>query len=104
MCWKLGQEARRQAGSEDNGALLGAAQGVLADYGFEPYTEADGKIRLRNCPFDALAEGHRGLVCGMNHALMEGVVDRLSVSGIEAVLDPRPVTCCVSFCQAPASG
>jgi len=93
-----GREAREQAGSEhDTAALLSAAQEVLSDYGFEPCTEADGRIRLRNCPFHALAERHRELVCGMNVELMRGLVDGLPVGGIEAVLDPQPGMCCVSF-------
>jgi predicted ArsR family transcriptional regulator len=94
----LGREAREHAGSEhDTAALLSAAQEVLSDYGFEPCTEADGRIRLRNCPFHALAERHRELVCGMNVELMRGLVDGLPVGGIEAVLDPQPGMCCVSF-------
>ena len=32
-------------------------------------------IRLRNCPFDALVDEHRPLVCGTNLALAQGIVD-----------------------------
>jgi predicted ArsR family transcriptional regulator len=93
----LGSEAERAAPSTDAESLLSAARGVLASYGFEPFRDAQGVIRLRNCPFHLLAEAHRGLVCGMNLSLMEGVVDGLRVSGIEAVLDPQPGMCCVAF-------
>lgn len=94
----LGSEAQQQAApATDPDSLLSAAQGVLAAYGFEPFRDAQGVIRLRNCPFHALAATHRGLVCGMNLSLMEGVVEGLRVSGIEAVLDPQPGMCCVSF-------
>lgn len=94
----LGIEANQLAGPQaDYEVRLTAAQQVLSLYGFEPYREPGGAIRLRNCPFHALAECHRGLICGMNLSLMTGVVAGLQVSGIEAVLDPQPGKCCVSF-------
>jgi predicted ArsR family transcriptional regulator len=94
----LGTEARDMAtlGAGCN-ALLDEAEHVLASYGFEPYRSAEGAIHLKNCPFDALARQYRDLVCGMNLSIMQGVVDGLLVSGIEAVLEPRPDMCCVVF-------
>jgi predicted ArsR family transcriptional regulator len=92
----LGAEAQQRAGG-DTAAQLQAAQDLLAAQGFEPAMMDDGTIRLRNCPFHALAECHRGLICGMNLSLMQGVVDGLRVGGIQAVLDPQPGMCCVSF-------
>ena len=38
-------------------------------------------IRLRNCPFHQLAEQHRDVVCGMNLALIEGLVAGLGANG-----------------------
>lgn len=94
----LGAEAREHAGGEPSAdALLSAAEEILRIHGFEPRRDASGVIRLRNCPFHALAERHRGLVCGMNLSLMEGVVAGLGLAGIEAVLDPQPSWCCVAF-------
>lgn len=94
----LGAEAhQRAAPSIDVESLLNAAQDVLAAYGFEPVSDPDGIIRLRNCPFHALAESHRGLICGMNLSLMQGVIDGLRARGVEAVLDPKPGLCCVAF-------
>lgn len=94
----LGEDARQLAapaqGQED---LLDAAETLLTAYGFEPRREPDGRIRLRNCPFDVLAQEHRSLVCGMNLALMRGVLEGLDIAGIEAVLDPLPGMCCVAF-------
>src|SRR5688572_9287456 len=55
---ELGQAAGRR-GSERTRLLRALEQG-----GYEPITDAHGTIRLRNCPFDALAEAHRSLVCG----------------------------------------
>ena len=69
---------------------------TLAAHGYEP-VEADGAIRLRNCPFHALVAEHRELVCGMNLALIEGVVTALGLEGVEPILDPQPGMCCVAL-------
>jgi predicted ArsR family transcriptional regulator len=65
---------------------------VLDEHGYEPVTEEGGDVRLRNCPFHQLAEQHRTLVCGMNVAMLSGVV---AGSGYRAALDPEPGWCCV---------
>ncbi|HEX6509524.1 MAG TPA: helix-turn-helix domain-containing protein [Chloroflexota bacterium] len=94
----LAAEARLLAGphaSEES--MMQAAEELLATYGYEPHHMPDGTIRLRNCPFHALAQTHRTVVCGMNHALMTGLVTGLGSAGIEAVLDPQPGLCCVAF-------
>lgn len=75
--------------------LPGDALAALAACGFEPFMEGDGTVRLRNCPFHALAEEHRSLVCGMNLAMMDGFVEGLQQEGVRAALDPRPGMCCV---------
>jgi len=71
--------------------------GVLTQQGYEPCCDADGVIRLRNCPFHQLAEQHRELVCGMNLALVEGLVEGLGADGWRPALDPRPGQCCVAI-------
>lgn len=68
---------------------------ALAAYGYEPFDD-DGVLRLRNCPFHALAERHRALVCGMNRALLEGVVEGLGMEGLEARREFEPGHCCVT--------
>jgi len=94
----LGAEAHESArSSTDRAHLIDAAQALLHAYGFQPQRGTDGALQLRNCPFHMLALKHRELVCGMNLALMQGLVDGLPMSGIEAVLDPRPGRCCVVF-------
>jgi predicted ArsR family transcriptional regulator len=55
---------------------------------------------LRNCPFHALAESHRPLVCGMNEALVRGMAEGLGVDGLEARLAPEPGRCCVVLAPA----
>jgi len=71
--------------------------GVLTQQGYEPGRGGDGFIRLRNCPFHQLAEQHRDVVCGMNLALVEGLVAGLGADGWHPALDPRPGHCCVAI-------
>jgi predicted ArsR family transcriptional regulator len=95
---RLGHEARQRAAPGAGGEeLLEATEVVLEEYGYEPFRGESGEVRLRNCPFHALAERHRDLVCGMNLCLMEGVLSGANAEGIEAALDPQPGMCCVVF-------
>ena len=67
---------------------------VLAGYGYEPRV-ADDEMTLANCPFDRLAKDHTELVCGLNLALVDGVVEGLGCTRLESSLDPQPDQCCV---------
>ncbi|WP_374777152.1 transcriptional regulator [Streptomyces sp. NBC_01310] len=89
---------------------LEEAMEVLAARGYEPHLEAveatgDTEdtggataaaarvVRMRNCPFHAVAERFPPLVCGMNLALLEGL---LGADGpVRARMDARPGECCV---------
>lgn len=72
--------------------------------GYEPTIDEAGTIRLRNCPFDALVEEHRDLVCGTNLALAEGMTQAAGADRLP-VLDRQPGYCCVAFRDArPPSG
>ncbi|NYI04607.1 helix-turn-helix transcriptional regulator [Allostreptomyces psammosilenae] len=80
---------------------LDEAVEMLAARGYEPRLEvADGAegaagqvVRMRNCPFHAVAERFPPLVCGMNLALLEGL---LGAGGpVRARMDARPGECCV---------
>jgi len=96
----LGTEARRELGRRPSaGRLLETACEVLREQGFEPIRTGTA-IRLRNCPFDALAKDHTQLVCGMNLALAEGLLAGLEAEGIDVRLDPEPGTCCVALASA----
>jgi predicted ArsR family transcriptional regulator len=75
---------------------------VLEERGYEPYAEPDGCVRLRSCPFHALAEQDRDLVCSINHGLVEGVVRGLGNVSVDVVFDPIPGECCVRL--APPGG
>jgi predicted ArsR family transcriptional regulator len=70
-------------------------EGALRAHGFEPWPGAEGGVVLRNCPFHRLAARHREIVCGMNLALIEGLVAGLGAHGMRPELDPRPGQCCV---------
>ena len=69
---ELGTEAAThiQPGG-DPARVLAAVRQALARRGYEPYDDAGGTIRLRNCPFDRIAAQHRDLVCGANLAMLE---------------------------------
>ncbi|MER6271226.1 helix-turn-helix domain-containing protein [Streptomyces sp900105755] len=83
---------------------LEEAMETLAARGYEPHLEAAGSaegaagtaaavVRMRNCPFDAVAERFPPLVCGMNLALLEGL---LGTDGpVRARMAARPGECCV---------
>src|SRR5581483_6662453 len=86
----LGARARCHLGRRPSGdRLLDQAATVLAAYGFEPARD-EHEIRLRNCPFDALAADHRNLICGMNLALVEGLVAGLRTDAFDARLVSEP--------------
>ncbi|GHG06315.1 helix-turn-helix transcriptional regulator [Streptomyces zaomyceticus] len=85
---------------------LEEAMKMLAARGYEPHLEDIGGpedadsagaaarvVRMRNCPFHAVAERFPPLVCGMNLALLEGL---LGTDGpVRARMDARPGECCV---------
>ena len=70
--------------------------GVLADHGYEPRV-AGGAITLKNCPFHALADEHRALICGMNLELVRGVLESVGLAAEVAQQTPAPGHCCVSL-------
>jgi len=68
---------------------------LLRERGYEPVGSETGELRLRNCPFDAVAARRRELVCGLNLALLEGMLEGLAAGGFRAELAPAPGACCV---------
>jgi predicted ArsR family transcriptional regulator len=70
---------------------------VLRLRGYEPGAAEDGHVRLRNCPFDRLAAENPELVCGLNLALVQGVLRGLGDDAGRAALDPQPGRCCVAI-------
>jgi predicted ArsR family transcriptional regulator len=93
---RLGGELRAGLGGRASRERRITAIGKSLDrYGYEPRRE-NGSLRLSNCPFHALSETHRDLVCGMNLDLLEGVVEGMDASDLDACRDPRPGECCVT--------
>ncbi len=93
---RLGADARRRTdGSAGTDRLLANALAVLDECGYDP-ARVNGEVRLRNCPFDALANECRPLVCGMNLALLRGLLAAAGARGTRAELRaPEAGSCCV---------
>lgn len=97
-------EAARDRGFE-KGALAAAAHragleigkngldSALSATGYEP-AEENGEIRFRNCPFHVLRDQDQNATCGLNLALVEGLIEG-SGSDVKAVLAPEEGYCCV---------
>jgi predicted ArsR family transcriptional regulator len=94
---EVGTDARIAAGGRPStGRRREALIETLDERGYEPAL-IDGTLRLRNCPFHALVDDHRDLVCGMNLALAEGILDGLGEDRISPRLDRQPGLCCVAI-------
>jgi predicted ArsR family transcriptional regulator len=92
-----GAEAATPSGGQRGpGEALTALVGALVRDGYEPRRQRSG-ITLANCPFHALACEEMELVCGMNLAYLEGLLDGLGAVRLRAVLDPADQGCCVRF-------
>jgi|SRR5690349_11732853 predicted ArsR family transcriptional regulator len=84
------RQGERVAAQRGDASDRAEAVQLLKTLGFEPYVDGSC-VRLRNCPFDAVAKSHPGLVCGASLAFVEGLL------GQPARLDPRPEGCCVAI-------
>ncbi len=82
--------ASSPAADDSHGAEI-----ALAHHGFEPVRHPDGAVSLANCPFHRLAQQYPAVVCGMNLALIGGLVDGLGLTGLYPELEPQPGRCCV---------
>ena len=72
-----------------------AAIEVLARHGYEPVMPRRNEIALANCPFHALVDEQRDLVCGMNRDLLCGMADAVGEDVLAARLAPSEGSCCV---------
>ena len=94
---------KRLAADADGGGRrspIARATQALQACGFEPRTDPSGAVVLHNCPFASLGAARREVICGMNLALVEGLLEGLEVQGVEARLTPSPGKCCVSLVGA----
>lgn len=95
---EMAEQARERAGRHQGAKnLTRTAEEVLQDYGFEPFHDEAGDIRLRNCPFHQLSRQYTELVCGMNVNIMQAMLEELGLERLEAKLEPQPGMCCVAF-------
>lgn len=87
--------------AEDEGRRAGAESGDLTEIlrrrGYEPVPTQAGDLELRNCPFHQLAQRHVELVCGLNHALLRGLLTGHGQNADRAELAPRADRCCVTI-------
>lgn len=97
------QSAAREAGASVAAGPAGSCrpdpEAELRERGYEPYWD-QAVLRLHNCPFRSLAEEFPALICGMNLALIEGLLPGCADGeGWTATLDPLPVPdgCCVAL-------
>jgi predicted ArsR family transcriptional regulator len=74
------EKVARRHGRSAAAAAQGDVEEVLALQGYAPYRDGE-VIRLRNCPFHAVARDFPPLVCGMNLALIEGLLDGMGETG-----------------------
>jgi len=70
---------------------------ILRDHGYEPFLSERGRLRLRNCPFDSLAARCPAVVCGLNLALIRGILTGLGADPGRASLTPQEGNCCVAI-------
>ena len=88
---RSGEAAALQAAA---GGSRPTVERLLAARGYQPYREG-ALLRLRNCPFADLAAQFPALVCGMNLAMVQGLVAGLG-DAAAAAMDPAPGRCCVA--------
>ena len=102
-------EAVEQAGAEDvlyrvaqrHGRRAAASPGVtelLTEHGYAPMPAGADRVELRNCPFHRLAEQFPPVICGMNLAVINGLLAGGGLDGEwTAAMDPAPGRCCVTL-------
>jgi predicted ArsR family transcriptional regulator len=76
---------------------------VLAERGYQPVTDSEGVIRLRNCPFDRLVDEHRELTCSLNLAMLGEIAEGYEAAHVAAEARPPDTFCCVAFVPEPGA-
>jgi predicted ArsR family transcriptional regulator len=87
---RIGESRRLPTNSRARAAVVSA----LDDLGYEPVDDGAPAVRLRNCPFRAVADIAPGLVCGMNRELVAGIIEGAGVDG-DARTGGESPDCCV---------
>jgi len=92
---RCGAELGRSRNGSGAGSELHRVADALDSAGYEPRI-AEDRLALENCPFHAAAQEHAALVCGLNLAYVDGLVDGLGCRALETALEPAPGHCCVT--------
>jgi predicted ArsR family transcriptional regulator len=92
----------RRLGRPGSERTMRAAGEALDQLGFETAVGVQGTMTLRNCPFQAAARRAPEMVCGINHAFIDGLVRGLGNQTVQVLLVPRPDGCCVELHPAAA--
>lgn len=97
VAFEAGRAVGREAAGRgrDRGSPRRRLTRTLADRGYEPYTR-QGEVRLRNCPFHALATEYRDTICPMNLSFIRGILDGLGAQAFEAFARDADGECCVA--------
>jgi predicted ArsR family transcriptional regulator len=91
----LGRRARQQAGKPRGVARqLDCVEGVAVSLGFDPYRDALGDVRLRNCPFEPLSRVYTPVVCGVTEAILNGVVEGVGARELSVSREMHADRCC----------
>lgn len=91
----LGAACLQEAGAPTSKArALELACEVLAAHGYEPRA-VGARVELANCPFHSLVDRHSDMVCGMNLALIDAMIETVDADRLACHLDPGKGRCCV---------
>ncbi len=88
-------ELRAPGGRMTSARSVALAITTLTDLGYEPERDAS-QVRLRNCPFDAVVDVAPTLVCEANLRLVDGILDGLGATELQARLVGPCDGCCVA--------
>jgi predicted ArsR family transcriptional regulator len=92
-----GLAAGRELAESSDSVTLEQVGDILRERGYEPY-DSDGHVRMRNCPFHSVARQFPALTCGMNIALLEGVLQGCGLADqFQVRTDPQGDSCCAAI-------
>jgi predicted ArsR family transcriptional regulator len=95
----IGEATRRQRRHRGRLGIEGAvalAEDLLREHGYEPLRGVNDELRLRNCPFRALALRAPDLICAINLGFVSGLVHGIGNDNVDAYLTPTAGACCVT--------
>ena len=96
----FGGEIREEAPTED--ARRGALFSCLDQLGYEPRRHGS-EVSLGNCIFADLVKDHRDIVCSMNAALMNGLLEGVDLPDLRVESRSPEPGCCACFVTRMAS-